>query len=124
MDLTSRELCASGSSRYSARNARAKIGAFGKTHVVHYTHIARYTHFVHIETFRLDFRPDTKTDGDINEFENDVSENSDYDDVRTDADTLRNELRCVAIEQSPHSSRNAVPAVAVRSVRKKTKAKT
>src|SRR5262245_32016896 len=124
MDLTSRQLCASCSGRCRARNARIKMGEFGKTHVVHDTDIARYTHFVHIETFRLDFRPDTETDGYINEFENDVSKNSDNDDVRTDTDTLRNELRCVAIKQSPHSSRNAVPAVAVRSVRKKTKAKT
>src|SRR5262245_24244573 len=99
-------------------------GKFRKTHVVHYTHIAWYAHFVHIETLGLDFRPDAKADDYINQFENDESEGSNHDYVGADADTFRNKLRCVAVEQAADRPRNSVPTIAIRSVRQQTESPT
>src|SRR5262245_25437614 len=97
---------------------------YRQAQLVNNSNVTRHTHFVHIESFRFDFRSHTQSDGEIDRLEDDISEDSDHDDVGADADALRQELRSIAIEQSANWSGDAVPAIAICSVREKTESQT
>src|SRR5262245_59092984 len=97
---------------------------FRHREVVHHADVTGNAHFVQIQAFRFNLRLHAETDGQIDCLEYDESKNSDRDNVGRDADKLGNKLRRVAVEQTGNSARDAVPTVAIGSVREQAEGET
>jgi len=100
-----------------------RAGQLRHTQSVGNTDVTRHTHLRNVEAFDLRFWISTEADDDIDEFEYDETKDADGHDISAYADTLCHELRSIAVEESPDGTRDPIPAVAIRSVRKQTKRK-
>src|SRR5437667_6902760 len=94
---------------------------FGHREVVDDADVTRNAHLVQIETFGFDAWFNAKSDGDIDQLEDDEPDDSDRNKVRYNADDFGQELRGIAIEKTCNGTRDAIPPVTITSVRKQSK---